>query len=108
MDCPTRPARPLRALELRYVLTLYLYECGLLTVRQMVEAMEAEGFSVGGRPSKTVSDALRWEVRRGRVMRVGRGRYAHQAMPRQTRDRIRRRVESIHDELSIQRWQYEV
>jgi len=42
-----------------------------------------------GRPSKAISDALRWERERGRVFRRGRGRYgpAH-LLPRSTLDRF--------------------
>jgi hypothetical protein len=78
--------------ELRYVLTLTLMHAGSLTVRELVGAVERRGFSLGGRPSKTVSDALRWEIRRGRVVRVGRGRYATGSIPRSTRSWIRARV----------------
>ena len=55
-----------------------------LTISELVARIEAGGFTVSGRASKTVSDALRWEVRRGRVTKVGRGRYARGVMPRST------------------------
>lgn len=50
------------------------------------------GFDLGPRPSKRVSDALRWEIARGRVLRTGWGRYAPGTAPRQTRAWIRDRV----------------
>jgi hypothetical protein len=86
----------LRALELRHLLTWLIHRDGTLTVRGMVTLLESDGFSTLGRPSKAISDALRWEVARGRVRRVGRGRYAAGRIPRTTADRIRRRVERIY------------
>jgi hypothetical protein len=47
---------------------------------------------IDGRASKSVSDALRWEIARGRVNRLGRGRYGPGQMPRCTEYRIHRRV----------------
>lgn len=78
--------------ELRYVL------CDLIagaagatcTVGELVEAVERCGFRLAGRPSKEISDALRTEVARGRVVRVGRGRYRAGSIPGSTRRRIRK------------------
>jgi hypothetical protein len=90
------PARPLlRSLELRYVLTFHLHRAGPLTVVDLVRLVEGEGFDVPGRPSKAISDALRWEIRRGRVIRVRRGLYAPGTIPRGTAHRIRSRVDQI-------------
>ena len=72
---------------------------GAMTVAQLVTALQAEGFALPGRPSKVISDALRWEVRRGRVVRLERGVYRFVHAPKSTRSRIRRRVRSIR------RWQ---
>lgn len=85
-----------RALELRYLLTSYLHDRGPLSVAELARLLDVDGFVVWGRPSKVVSDALRWEVRRGRVVRLGRGRYAPGRMPRGTAYRIRKRVEAMH------------
>ncbi len=46
------------------------------------------GFDLGGRASKIISDALRWETRRGRVIRIGRGRYRFSHAARSTARRI--------------------
>ena len=46
----------------------------------------------GERQSKSISDALRWERRYGRVGRLGRGRYGPGSMPRGTEHRIHQRV----------------
>jgi hypothetical protein len=88
-------ARPVRPIELRYVLTSYLVDLGPLTVSDLIGMLAADGIAVAGRPSKTISDALRWEVARGRVTRVGRGRYAPGRIPRGTAHRIRARVDAL-------------
>ena len=75
----------------RYVLTELLFDHGPLRVAEIVALLHAQGLVVGGRPSKTVSDALRWEVAHGRVVRLDRGLYGPGRMPRSTRAWIRRR-----------------
>ena len=68
--------RTVSGLERRYLLLVVLLDAGRpLTVPEIVDALARRGAAVAGRPSKTVSDALRPEVRRGRVRRLGRGRY---------------------------------
>jgi hypothetical protein len=94
-----------RGTELRYLLTAYLLDHGLATVGELVDALAYHGFSTRGRTSKAVSDALRWEVDRGRVLPAGRGRYRPGDMPRATAHRIYTRVRALHDrvaELSLQ------
>lgn len=83
--------RALHSLELRYLLT-DLIASGpgrAWTVAELVEVLEQAGFEIPDRASKTVSDQLRWEVGRGRVVRVGRGRYRMGSIPGSTRRRIR-------------------
>jgi hypothetical protein len=58
----------------------------------MIEALCWHGFCVRGRASKAVSDALRWEIGRGRVRRLGRGVYGPGYIPRSTEYRIHQRV----------------
>lgn len=60
------------------------------TVEQLVDAMGAKGIEVLGRPSKEISDALRTEVSRGRVVRLERGTYRAGSMPESTGRFIRR------------------
>lgn len=86
----------LRGRPLRYLLTMLLIERGPLTVAGLAGALEQEGFVLKGRPSKTISDALRCEIAHGRVIRLGRGRYGPGTMPRQTRRWIEQRVERLH------------
>jgi hypothetical protein len=83
--------RPLSGLILRYVLTHYVHRLREATVADLVGCLERDGLRVAGRPSKVVSDALRWEIKRGRVVRVGRGRYVAGYLPRGTENRIQRR-----------------
>jgi hypothetical protein len=85
----------LRGIELRYVLTRHLQLSGPMTVAALVEDLEDCGFGFVGRPSKAVSDALRWEVERDRVRRLRRGRYGPGAMPRSTEHHIRKRVQAL-------------
>ena len=59
------------------------------TVAELVQVLRAEGYDLGGRESKVVSDALRWEVARGRVIRRGRGVYAYGRTPASTARRVR-------------------
>ncbi|ORW31927.1 hypothetical protein AWB91_13070 [Mycobacterium paraense] len=82
----------LKGIELRYVLTMHLAHNGPATVAEMREALERQGFCVPGRASKTISDALRWEMGRDRVRRMGRGRYGPRYIPRGTEHRIHQRV----------------
>ena len=82
----------LRGVELRYVLTMYLFSFGPATVADLAGLLARHGFRVSGRTSKAISDALRWEREHGRVRRLGRGRYGPAAMPRSTADRIHQRV----------------
>ena len=63
-----------------------------MTVPELVVMVEAFGLSISGRASKTVSDSLRWEVRKGRVVRVERSRYRAGSMPRSTEWWIRKQA----------------
>lgn len=85
-------SRLVRGVELRYLLTIHLFNHGPATIANLVESLASQGFEVGGHAPKSVSDALRWEVRRGRVRRLGRGRYGPGWMPRATEHRIHKRV----------------
>lgn len=97
----TRMAAPriLRGTDLRYVLTRILQLYGPCSVSELVSRLHSWGFAVEGRPSKTVSDALRWEIAHGRVCRRGRGRYLSAWAPRSTEYRIIHRVQALLDEV---------
>jgi hypothetical protein len=72
-----------------------------LTVAEIVARIEERFAIPGARSGKAVSDALRWELRRGRVVLVARGRYAAGLMPRSTEYGLRKRVENLAYELSL-------
>jgi hypothetical protein len=76
------------------VLTSYI-DAGYTTVRAMVGKLAADGYTVWGRASKVVSDALRWEIRNGRVVRIRRGVYGINRIPRSTRHRILARARDL-------------
>jgi hypothetical protein len=85
----------LRGIELRYVLTRQLLLQGPMTVAALIDDLEAYGFGFASRPSKAVSDALRWEVARDRVRRLRRGLYGPGSMPRSTEHHIIKRVQVL-------------
>jgi hypothetical protein len=83
-------------MALRYALVVTLFDHRRpMRVTELIEQLRRDGHEVWGRPSKTVSDSLRWEVRRGRVQRPARGVYAPGVMPRSTEWYIRRRLASM-------------
>ncbi|RDH75479.1 hypothetical protein DVS77_26115 [Mycolicibacterium moriokaense] len=84
--------------DLRYLLTAYLFDHGPAVVEELADALAYHGFRPGGRPSKSISDALRWEVSRGRAVRVGRGHYRPGFMTRAIEHRIVGRVRTLHEE----------
>ena len=88
----------LRGTELRYVLTMHLSSHGRATIADLVDALAFHGFEVDRPAGKSVSDALRWERRRGRVRRLARGVYGPGDMPRGTEHRIHRRVLALRAE----------
>ncbi len=93
------PLLLLRGTDLRYVLTRLLELSGPATIQQLIGGLAHWDFTVEGRPSKTVSDALRWEMGYGRVWRIGRGLYRAGEMPRGTDYRIRKRVAALREEV---------
>jgi hypothetical protein len=97
----------LRGRPLRYVLITLLRDAAYdpaspstVTVAQLVVKLLAAGVVIDGRASKVVSDALRWEVRRGRVNRLERGVYSYAGAPRSTVWRIRQRAAAIRTHLA--------
>jgi hypothetical protein len=86
--------------DLRYLLTAYLFDHGPATVDELVDALAYHGFRTVGRASKSVSDAFRWEMAHGRVVRFGRGRYRPGSMPRATEYRVFQHVRALHDDVA--------
>ena len=87
--------RILRGTDLRYTLTRLIQVLGPMTVSDLCAQLETLNFGVEGRPTKVVSDALRWEMGRDRVIRRGRGLYGEGWAPSGTAYRIVDRVESL-------------
>jgi hypothetical protein len=94
-----KSAKVLRGIELRYVLTVTLANLGSMSVADLGHELREQGFETAGqRPSKAISDALRWEVLAGRVIRYEHGTYGSGVMPRSTEYRIRRRVQQLKEQ----------
>lgn len=90
---PARTPAVLRGMDLRAFLVLTLVQAGhATTVRTLCHQLERRGVATPGRLSKDVSDALRGEIRRGRVRRVARGSYVAVRVPKTTAWRMRQRV----------------
>jgi hypothetical protein len=88
---------PLWGRALRFVLVNEMMAAGgPVTVAELVRFIDHAGFPIEGRASKVISDALRWEVRRGRVVRLARGVYRYRTAPRSTARRIRRFARISH------------
>lgn len=89
----------LRGIGLRSLLVLVLLQRDTpMTVSDLVRAVEADGFALAGRPGKAVSDALRWELGRGRALRAGVGVYRAGYVAKVTRHRMRERVARAFNE----------
>ena len=79
------------------MLTLHLFQHGPATVTELIDLLGWHGFCVRGRQSKAVSDALRWEIGRGRVRRLRRGLYGPAYVPHATQYRIITRVLALRE-----------
>ncbi len=91
---PVDTHNALNGRDLRYVLTDYISQ-GYSTIAKLVKKLAEDGYTVWGRASKVVSDALRWEIRNRRVRRIRRGVYAIASIPRTTRYRIQARTQAL-------------
>lgn len=91
MFVPTIPPTPVTGILLRYaVLAVMDGVTRPATVGEIADAMERLGVRPPERRGKWVSDALRTEVRKGRIVQVGRNRYVAGLAPSErTRSRIR-------------------
>ncbi|MEM9566652.1 MAG: hypothetical protein AAGA93_28785, partial [Actinomycetota bacterium] len=81
-------AEPLRGRGLRYLMVDELRRRPSMTVAELVAVIDGYGFTLTGRPSKVVSDTLRWEIRAGRVERLARGLYRYRPTRRSTMRRV--------------------
>jgi hypothetical protein len=87
----------LRGIELRYALTMYLFQHGARRLPDLIDGLDFQGFDIPG-GAKAVSDALRWEIGHGRVRKLARGKYAPDSMPRATEYRIHQRALALREE----------
>ncbi|GJM38174.1 MAG: hypothetical protein DHS20C19_15410 [Acidimicrobiales bacterium] len=62
------------------------------SIDEIVRAIEGLGVEIPARKGKWVSDALRTEHKKGRIIRVGRNRYVGTEIPRSTRYRAKRSI----------------
>jgi hypothetical protein len=75
----------LRARLLRYFVCLELQMSDdPLTVRELSARLERSGFRIKGRPSKAISDTIRWAVPRGWIRPYGRATYGRGQVGRTT------------------------
>src|SRR4051812_42440156 len=84
---------PIAGRELRYLATLIIKALGPVDMGTIVHTIEELGVRVAGRPSKAISDGLRWEIAHQRVVRTGRSSYRLGRLPRSTEYDMRRYVE---------------
>ena len=83
------PPSTVRGRALRFLIVDELRTHEVLSVAEMVTIITERGFHIPGRASKTISDALRWERARGRVVRISRGLYRYGQTPATTARRIK-------------------
>lgn len=76
--------------ELRYLAVAELIESGRpMTAMELAATIQARGLAIRAlKPNKAVSDALRWEVAKGRVVKPARGVFVAGRMPRSTKSWI--------------------
>lgn len=76
--------------ELRYLAVAELIESGRpMTARELAATIQQRGLTIRAtKPNKAVSDALRWEVAKGRVVKPARGVFVAGRMPRSTKSWI--------------------
>lgn len=80
--------------RLRYAVAVLLHDAqGTLTLADLASQLHAWGYSTSAEPRKAISDALRWELRKRRAVRVGRGRYRSVGLARSTRRWMRLQVD---------------
>lgn len=95
----------LSRLDLRYFLSEVMASAPhrTWTPSELAAEVEAAGFRFVDRPGKVVSDHLRAEVNRGRVIRVERGRYRSGSIPGTTRRRMQYAVRHRRQALAAHR-----
>lgn len=86
---------------LRHFLLSTLANAGRpLSVAELSGIIDERAARLSGRPSKVISDALRWEIKRGHVRKVRRGVYSFARMPASTRRWVERRARQLRQLLA--------
>jgi hypothetical protein len=71
--------------RLRYAVAVLLHESGdTMSLDELATGLRTWGFTTAVEPRKAISDALRWERRRRRAVRVRRGHYRSLGLARST------------------------
>ncbi|MFP5254791.1 MAG: hypothetical protein ACLGI8_02965 [Acidimicrobiia bacterium] len=71
--------------RLRYAAAVLLHEAQrTMALDELAAALARRGHSTSGDARKAISDALRWELHRGRAVRVRRGSYRSRGLARST------------------------
>lgn len=77
-----------------------------MSPKELAAILRRRGFLFGGPGNKAVADALRWELRKGRVSKPAWGRYRIGPMPKSTRGwiigRARRHRRLLDDHLAAE------
>ena len=84
--------------DLRYAVLITLdRRFGLVrTISEILDDLAYRGLAPDAeRPGKALADAMRWEVRRGRVLRSGWGRYKIGRYPATTQWRAEKRIDQL-------------
>ena len=83
-------------LPLRYLACITLRRARRpMSVAEIVRTIQSDGWDLGDQPNKLVADAIRWEVRKRRILKVARGRYCYGRMPRSTEWWMQNQVAAI-------------
>lgn len=71
--------------RLRYAVAVVLHEAGrTVSLEELAEGLARHGYGTVGDTRKAISDALRWELHKGRALRPGRGHYRSKGLARST------------------------
>lgn len=89
----------LRGYDLRYLITSLVLAEGASTTASLRGRLIDLGVDLGADPRRRLYGALRSEVRKGRLVRVGPATYGIDDMPRSTRDWVLRRARDVESAL---------
>jgi len=89
----TTQLQVLRGRRLRYAAAVLLHEARqTVSLDELAVRLADGGYGTVGDSRKAISDALRWELRRGRAIRVRRGHYRSRGLARSTLSWMRAQV----------------